>query len=131
MALPAASHPLIHSKSLTFEDLAEYPYVYFEQEDDAPIEFAEEAFASIPRDRRVACTDRASLTELICALNGYTITSGILVGISDGTLLQTVPLETDAKLKLGYVAKKGAKLTTNGQNFVSALARKLERYATK
>ena len=43
----------------------------------------------------------------------------------------TVPLETDAKLKLGYVAKKGAKLTTNGQNFVSALARKLERYATK
>ena len=131
VALPAASHPLVHAKSLTIEDLADYPYIYFEQEEGAPIEFAEEAFASIPREKRIACTDRASLSELICALNGYTITSGILVGISDGSLLETIPLETDDKLELGYVSKRDAVLTQIGQYFVSSLARKLERYATK
>lgn len=129
VALPAASHPLVNAKSLTLDDLEDYPYVYFEQEEDAPVEFAEEAFSDKPRTKRIACTDRAALTETICALNGYTITSGILVGISDGTLLQTIPLETDAKLELGYVSKKDATLSQTGQTFVSALARKLERYS--
>ena len=95
VALPAASHPLVNAKSLVIEDLADYPYVYFEQEDDAPLAFYEEALSNVERARKIATTDRASLSELICALNGYTVTSGILVGISDGTLLTTVPLETD------------------------------------
>lgn len=131
VALPAASHPLINAKSLTLDELEDYPYVYFEQEDDAPAEFAEEAFADVVRSRKIATTDRASLTELICAINGYTITSGILVGISDGTLLGTVPLETDVKLRLGYVAKKGAALSPIAQSFTKSLSRKLEHYATK
>ena len=119
VALPAASHPLVNAKSLVIEDLADYPYVYFEQEDDAPLAFYEEALSNVERARKIATTDRASLSELICALNGYTVTSGILVGISDGTLLTTVPLETDFVIKLGYVSRK----------FVDTLSRSLERYA--
>ena len=71
--------------------------------------------------RDSACTDRASLSELIVALNGYTVTSGILVGISDGAGLNTVPLETDVKLRLGYVVKKGAALDEVGQRFIDTL----------
>lgn len=129
VALPAASHPLVNAKRLTIEDLADYPYIYFEQEDDAPAAFAEEALASYPRAKKIAMTDRASLSELICAMNGYTITSGILVGISDGSLLTTVPLVTDVKLKLGYVTRAGEELEGLGAKFVSLLERNLERYA--
>ena len=64
-----------------------------------------------PRPRAQAhLRPSARLSELIVALNGYTVTSGILVGISDGAGLNTVPLETDVKLCLGYVVKKGAAL---------------------
>ena len=83
VALPK-SHPMVNASSLSLEDMEDFPYLYFEQDEDSPVAFAEEALASVPRAKSIACTDRASLSELIVALNGYTVTSGILVGISDG-----------------------------------------------
>lgn len=128
VALPA-SHPLVNAKSLTLDDLEDYPYVYFEQEDDAPVAFSEEALADVAHARSIATTDRASLSELIVALNGYTVTSGILVGISDGAALNTVPLATDVTLHLGYVTRKGAALTEAGALFVETLTKNLGKYA--
>ena len=128
VALPA-THPLVNAKVLTLDQLDEYPYLYFEQEEDAPLHFAEEALAAESRKKSIACTDRASLSELIVALNGYTVTSGILVGISDGNSLTTVPLETDVKLHLGYIVKKGVELSETGQKFVTKLEANLNRYA--
>ena len=128
IALPA-SHPLVNAKELTLEDMAAYPYLYFEQEENAPASFAEEALAQIPRAKAIACTDRASLSELIVALNGYTVTSGILVGISDGSALTTVPLKTDVTLHLGYIARKGEALSADGARYVELLKENLTRYA--
>ena len=128
VAMPA-THPLVNATSIELEQLDDYPYIYFEQEDDAPTFFAEEALADESRRKSIACTDRASLSELIVALNGYTITSGILVGISDGKGLATVALDTDVKLHLGYVQKKGAELSETAQKFVAKLETNLKRYA--
>lgn len=128
VAIPQ-SHPLVNAVELTLEELEDYPYLYFEQEDDAPLAFAEEALADKERHKGIACTDRASLSELIAALNGYTVTSGILVGISDGSALTTVPLVTDVRLYLGYVKRKGEELDEQGKSFVDKLQKKLERYA--
>lgn len=128
VALPA-SHPMVNASSLTLEDMADYPYLYFDQGADAPLYFYEEALASAPRAKAIACTDRASLSELIVALNGYTVTSGILVGISDSAGLNTVPLETDVELRLGYITRTGAALSDLEQRFVEKLAKNLEKYA--
>ena len=127
VALPS-SHPLVNASSLSLDVLADYPYLYFDQ-GDSPAAFAEEAHGDVPRAKSIACTDRASLSELIVALNGYTVTSGILVGISDGSALTTVPLETDVKLHLGYITRAGAGLSDAAQLFVSKLEKNLERYA--
>lgn len=127
VALPS-SHPLVNASSLSLDVLADYPYLYFDQ-GDAPAAFAEEAHGDVPRAKSIACTDRASLSELIVALNGYTVTSGILVGISDGSALTTVPLETDVKLHLGYITRKGAELSEAAQLFVGKLEKNLEKYA--
>lgn len=127
VALPS-SHPLVNASSLSLDVLADYPYLYFDQ-GDAPAAFAEEAHGDVPRAKSIACTDRASLSELIVALNGYTVTSGILVGVSDGSALTTVPLETDVKLHLGYVTKKDAKLSEPAALFVGKLEKNLEKYA--
>ena len=128
VALPA-THPLVNAQTLSLDQLDDYPYIYFEQEPDAPLFLAEEALADETRKKGIACTDRASLSELIVALNGYTVTSGILVGISDGKGLATVPLDTDVKLHLGYIVKKGAELSETAQKFVAKLENNLKRYA--
>ena len=128
IALPA-SHPMVNAASLSLDDMEDYPYLYFEQEEDSPVAFAEEALAEVSRAKSIACTDRASLSELIVALNGYTVTSGILVGISDGAGLDTVPLETDVSLHLGYIVRKGEELGEIGQRFVEGLKKNLVKYA--
>lgn len=130
VALPS-SHPFVNAKSLTLEQLADFPYVYFDQGEDAPIAFFEEALSQVPRAKKVACTDRASLTELIMAINDYTVTSGILVGITDGSALTTIPLETDLKLHLGYVTADNRELSVMGERFVSHLKRSLDLYANR
>lgn len=126
-----SSHPFVNAKSLTLEQLADFPYVSLRPGEDAPIAFYEEALSQVPRAKKVACTDRASLTELIMAINGYTVTSGILVGITDGSALTTIPLETDLKLHLGYVTADNRELSVMGERFVSHLARSLDLYANR
>lgn len=128
VALPA-SHPMVNSQKLTLEDMADWPYIYFDQGADAPDFFYEEALASVPRGKTIACTDRASLTELIVALNGYTVTSGILVGITDGSALTTVALDTSEKLSLGYIVKKDNVVSDLEQKFLEKLTKNLEKYA--
>lgn len=127
VALPN-SHPLSNAKQLYLDDLSDWPYLYFEQEEDAPAAFFEECFGDVPRSKSIALTDRASLSELAAAVNGYTITSGILVGIADGSSLTTVPLESNATITLGYIAKKDVEMDLAGQRFVDILAKQLERY---
>lgn len=128
VALPA-SHPMVNKQKLTLEDMEGWPYVYFDQGADAPEFFYEEALASVPRSKTIACTDRASLTELIVALNGYTITSGILVGITDGSALTTVALDTPEKLSLGYISRKDSEISPMEQKFLEKLTQNLEKYA--
>lgn len=130
IALPK-SHPMVNLPAIKLEEMEGYPYIYFYQGEDAPDHFYEEAFGAVPRDKTIACTDRASLSELIVALNGYTVTSGILVGVTDGTLLTTVPMDTDLELILGYITRKGSTLSELEQKFVDRLATNLEKYAAR
>lgn len=128
VALPV-SHPLSNASRLSLDELEEWPYIRFDQGPDAPVEFFEEALSEVEHAKTVICTDRASLSELATALNGYTVTSGILVGIADGTSLTTVELDTDVKLHLGIVTKQGATLSALGERFVGGLKKSLTRYA--
>jgi DNA-binding transcriptional LysR family regulator len=129
MVALGASHPLSNAKTLKLEQLEGWPYLCFEQEEGTPLAFAEEALAAVPRKKVIKLTDRASLSELATATNGYTITSGILVGITGEGSLITIPLETDVKLTLGYVSKKDTALSEIGQRFVKKLEKSLELYA--
>ena len=57
------------------------------------------------------------------------MTSGILVGISDGSSLATVRLDTDVTLHLGYIVKKGAELSDTAKKFIEKLEGNLKKYA--
>ena len=53
------------------------------------------------------------------------------MGITDGSALTTIPLETDLKLHLGYVTADNRELSVMGERFVSHLARSLDLYANR
>lgn len=71
----------------------------------------------------------SSQTWLFRSASLLDFSSGILVGISDGAGLNTVPLDTDVKLHLGYVVKKGAQLSETAQKYVAKLESNLKKYA--
>ena len=133
----SASHPMANSKCISLHEMKDYPYIYFEQEPEQKPEqepssdslFAEEAICGCDSKIKIACSDRASLSELLVAINGYTITSGILVGVSDGAILSTVALDTNEILHLGYITKKGEVLKGCAKDFVDVLREKLPNYA--
>ena len=52
-------------------------------------------------------------------------------GITDGSALTTIPLETDLKLHLGYVTADNRELSVMGERFVSHLKRSLDLYANR
>ena len=54
VALPK-SHPMVNASSLSLEDMEDFPYLYFEQDEDSPVAFAEEALASVPRAKQKLC----------------------------------------------------------------------------
>ncbi len=116
IVLPA-NHPLANGKVLTLDELADYPYLYFDQGPAADC-FAEEALFPHDCKRVISCSDRAAISELIVALNGYTISSGILVGRTDLPTLGTAPLESDVTLELGYLTKYGSEPTSAAQRFI-------------
>ena len=128
MVALGASHPYSNASSLTLEELEVWPYLRFEQEDDN-LAFAEEALSEVARKKVISLTDRASLSELATAVNGYTITSGILVGITDSGSLTTIPLKTDIRLTIGVIVKKDAELSPMGQRFLKNLEKSLKLYA--
>ena len=125
------SHPLVNAEVLSLEDMADYPYLYFHQGDDeTPLYMYEEPFAKIPHAKTISCTDRASLSELIVALNGWTLTCGILVGISDGSSLTTKPVSENLELQMGYVVRKGSELSALDKKYLEKLKVNLERYSS-
>lgn len=125
------SHPMANWPELTLDDMSDYPYVYFDQGENAPDYFYEEAFGEVSRAKTIACTDRATLSELVVALNGYTVTSGILVGVTDGSLLTTIPLDSDVELELGVVTRRGSQLSELEKKFIEKLRINLGRYASR
>lgn len=127
MALPS-SHPFVNAKSLLPRAAGRLPYVYFDQ-GGRPIAFFEEALSQVPRAKKVACTDRASLTELIMAINGYTVTSGILVGITDGSAHHHSAWTASAAP--GLRDRRQPRAVRHGRALRSHLKRSLDLYANR
>ena len=68
-----AEHPLANKESVTMEELADYPYLSFEQGNHNSFYYSEEIFSTVERKKNIRVTDRATLFNLLIGLNGYTV----------------------------------------------------------
>ena len=77
------SHPLASKKSITMDDLQDYPYLTYEQGEYNSQYFSEEFVSTLDSRKNIRVRDRATLFNLIIGLNGYTVCSGgILIMLS-------------------------------------------------
>ena len=123
-------HPLAGKASITFDDLAPYPCLSFEQGDDSSFYFAEEILSTNDYPRSIKTTDRATNLNLMTGLNGYTLCSGIICQELNGQDYIAVPYEADSNnpnsvMEVGYVVKNNAILSAMGERYIAEIKKYL------
>ena len=118
-------HPLARKKgAVTTRDLDAYPFISFEQGIENALYFAEEVMPSIDRKKNIRVRDRATMTNLIIGLNGYTVASGALSKELNGPDIVSVPLKMDDTIRVGLVTRSGIPLSAAGAVFAAAIRKR-------
>ncbi|WP_390408490.1 LysR family transcriptional regulator [Lacticaseibacillus jixiensis] len=121
-------NPLTAKASLTLEDLAPYPYLSYEQGDTNSFYFAEEIQSTLPHQKHVRVSDRATIFNLMVGLNGYTISSGIISSDLNDEKIVAIPLAVDDPITLGYLRHKKIELSPTAQRYLELLKEHIRNY---
>ena len=124
------NHPLAGEDSISFQQLADYPCLAFEQGEDSSFYLAEEILSTNEYPRIIHANDRATMLNLMVGLNGYTLCSGIICEELNGNEFAAVPFRGDeenqnSRMEIGYIVRKNTILSKMGEIYVEALKRYL------
>ncbi|QDH23126.1 LysR family transcriptional regulator [Saccharibacillus brassicae] len=115
------THPLARREIVTVEDLPPYPYITFDQGESSSLHFSEELLNLPEAGRSVKVNDRATLSGLLAGTHSYTVGTGILAAELDGTVLKSVPVETDELFTIGWIAHKDRRLSPIAASYINLL----------
>lgn len=121
-------HPLAQKKKITFEDLADYPCLSFEQGANSSFYYAEEILSTADYPRTIKANDRATMLNLMIGLNGYTLCSGIICEELNGSDYTAVPFDcgdTDEVMEIGYITLKNTLRSRTAAIYLEELRRYL------
>ena len=121
------NHPLADRKSISFDELKDYPCLSFEQGENGSFYFAEEILSTNEYQRTIKATDRATMLNLMVGLNGYTLCSGIICEELNGEDYIAVQFEADednpnSSMEIGYIIKKNTVPSQIGNVFIKELS---------
>lgn len=121
------NHPLADRKSISFDELKDYPCLSFEQGENGSFYFAEEILSTNEYQRTIKATDRATMLNLMVGLNGYTLCSGIICEELNGEDYIAVQFEADednpnSSMEIGYIIKKNTVPSQIGDVFIKELS---------
>lgn len=113
-------HPLAHKKTISFDDLRDYPRYSFEQGNENSFYYSEEPFGYMPHARNIRYSDRGTLTNLLLQFNGYTISTGVLsTEMYKGIV--AIPLAEKHKMTIGYIMHKKRKMYELLEGYIDEL----------
>lgn len=116
-------HPLAERKMITLEELEEYPCLSFDQGNNNSFYFAEEVLSTYSYKRIIKANDRATMLNLMVGLNGYTLCSGIICEELNGSDYCAVRLNSDEKMTIGYLSRKGVTISLLGRKYIEELTK--------
>ncbi|NMB30177.1 MAG: LysR family transcriptional regulator [Clostridiales bacterium] len=124
----SSKHPLSGNASVTLEELDNYPFLAFEQGEFNSFYFSEEILSTVPRKKTIHVSDRATLFNLLIGVNGYTICSGILCSDLNGDNIVSVPLVTEERMRIGWIANKKSHLSQLALEYIAKLKKTICQY---
>lgn len=122
-----SGHPLAKQNVITMEELDEYPCLSFDQGRNNSLYLAEEMKSTYEYRRLIKANDRATLLNLMIGLNAYTLCSGIICEDLNGNDYKAVPLKETEKMRIGYIKRKGAKVSHIGELYIEELKKYKEK----
>lgn len=116
-----SGHPLANQKQISMKELEEYPCLAFDQGKNGAAYFAEEMKSTYDYKRIIHADDRATLLNLMVGLNAYTLCSGIICEELNGPDYRAIPLVETEKMRIGYIKRKGARISPMGEIYIQEL----------
>ena len=120
-------HPFAGREEISIEEMRDYPCISFDQSDDSNFYLTEEAMADYDFKKMIKSDDRATTMEILAELHGYSIGSGMLAG--DEAILQgmvSIKLKEEDPLIIGYIVRKGSRMSVYGEAYVEELLKYTE-----
>ena len=115
-------HPLAKKKSIRPEELDAYPYITYEQGVENALYFAEEVMPAIDRKKNIRVRDRATMTNLILGLNGFTVASGVHAKAYNPSIV-SIPLKLDDAITVGVISRAGIPPSPAARAFIESMRR--------
>ena len=117
-------HPLAKKKFIRPDELDAYPYISYEQGAENALYFAEEVMPAIDRKKNIRVRDRATMTNLVLGLDGFTVASGVYAKAYNQAIV-SVPLKLDDTIRVGIVHRAGIPFTQAAEAFLAAIRRRI------
>jgi DNA-binding transcriptional LysR family regulator len=116
-------HPLAKKKGgISPKELDAYPFISFEQGVENALYFAEEVMPAIDRKKNIRVRDRATMTNLVLGLDGFTVASGVHAKAYNPAIV-SVPLKLDETISVGTIRRAGIQPSKQAEAFVAAMRR--------
>lgn len=97
-------HPLAHLTSISLEQLRNYPYLTYQQ-DDVLLHFAEEAINVDTINKLVYVKDRGAMNDLLSNTDSYNLGTGCIVNDYINPNIISIPLEGSTVIQVGFVKR--------------------------
>ncbi|APM39364.1 LysR family transcriptional regulator [Clostridium kluyveri] len=115
------NHPLLNKKVVTMEDLTSFPFIVFDQGEKNSLNFSEEILNFSNTNKSIVVNDRATLSNLLTGSDGYTVGTGVLVPAFNGDEIQSIPIESDQIVTIGWICHKNIKLSKIASKYIEIL----------
>ena len=108
---------------IALEELKDYPCLSFDQGEYNSFYYAEEVLSTYEYKQLIKANDRATMLNLMVGLNGYTLCSGIICEELNGDNYCAVKLDSDERMEIGYISRKGAVVSAIGQKYLEEISK--------
>ena len=120
-------HPYAQKKAIGLDELTEYPYIVFLQGGNSNF-FAEKTINRMRFPKNILVNDRATLEDLICNSNCFTVGPKILPSGAGDKKILSCPMKNEQELRIVVLKKVGVPLSDIAKLYLESLRNVLKDY---